>query len=112
MNVAPFTATVNGITVAVTSTASAGVALPTGTGSVVRIVNEGPNIAFVDFASTAAGAVATLPTTGTGASSCLAVLAGEDVLFTRSTSDDLFISAICRAGASATLSVYVGEGSQ
>ena len=111
MNSAPFTATAPGITLAVTSTASTGVALPgvSGQGNVVRIVNEGGSIVFFDLATTLAGAIATLPTTGAGTTDCVAVLPSSDVLFTRNLGD-LYISAICRAAGTATLSIYVGEG--
>ena len=49
------------ITLAVTATAGAGVKIP-GEGKTVRIVNEGPNIAFVAVGGP--NATATLPTTG------------------------------------------------
>lgn len=110
MNSAPFTAGAPGISYSATATVGTGVALPANKGNVIRIVNEGPNIAFFDLAITLAGAIATVPTTGNGTTDCVGVLAGSDVLFTRSPSDDLYISFICRATATAVLTVYVGEG--
>lgn len=108
MIVAPFTATCNGKSVAGTDSSLTAVVLPTGAGNQVRVVNEGPNVCF--FALGAAGVTATLPTTGNGVKTCVAVLAGEDIILTRSPLVDLYISTICRSGGTATLSVYVGEG--
>ena len=104
----PFTATANTKTVAATASALTAVALPTGAGNQVRIVNEGPNICFVALG--AAGVLATLPTTGGGVTTCTPVLAGEDVILTRSPTVDINISTICRASGTATLTVSVGEG--
>lgn len=104
----PFSAASPGITVAATASALTAVALPTGSGNKVRIVNEGPNICFVALGG--ASVAATLPTTGAGVTTCDAVLAGEDIILSRSTLAHTFISTICRASGTATLSVYVGEG--
>lgn len=75
-------------------------------GTQVRIVNEGPNIAFLAFSKR--GAAATLPVAGT-TNTCDAVLSGEDLILTLGP-DDGFISAICRATQTAVLTVYVGIG--
>ena len=72
----------------------------------LRVVNEGPNIAFIAVGKTTA--TATLPT-ATAAKTCDAVLAGEDMILTLSP-NARYISAICRAAGIATLSVYVGRG--
>lgn len=109
----PFAATSLGITVAATSSALTAVALPVGTdvttaGNVVRIVNEGPNICFVALG--AAAVLATLPATGAGVTTCVPVLANSDIVLSRNPLVDRFISTICRASATATLTVQVGEG--
>lgn len=101
-----FTATSKTLPISVTATASASVALP-GQGGTVRIVNEGPNHAFVSIGS--GSQTATLPnSTPTGTST--PVLAGEDVTFSIPNSAVLNISAICRAAGTAILDVQVGEG--
>ena len=107
-NILPFPATAKGITVAATSAALTAVALPTSTGSQIRIVNEGPNACFIALG--VAAVAATLPATGAGVTTCTAVLAGEDVVLTRSPLVDVYISTICRASGTATLTVSVGDG--
>jgi len=96
--------------VSVTSTASASTALP-GSGKFIRIVNEGPNVAFVSIGT--GTQTATLPN-ATATATSTPVLAGEDVAFeipsNISTSTALNISAICRAAGTATLDVQVGDG--
>ena len=112
--------------ISVTSTASASVALPS-IGNSIRIVNEGPNVAFVSIGTGAQ--VATLPN-ATPTATSTPILAGEDVVFTipdvRNTSQvaatppvigsvfgtatPLNISAICRAAGTALLDVQVQEG--
>ena len=104
----PFTATAKGITVAATASALSAVAVPSGAGNQIRIVNEGPNICFVALG--ASSVAATVPTTGAGVTTCTPVMAGEDVILTRSPLVDLYISTICRASGTATLTVHVGEG--
>ena len=109
----PFSATALGITVAATSSALTAVALPVGadttnSGNSIRIVNEGPNICFIALGAT--NVAATLPTTGTGVTTCTPVLSGSDIILTRSPLVDRYISTICRAGGTATLTVQVGEG--
>lgn len=106
--VPPFQTNAPCITISASSTATAAVPLPlAGSGFQMRIVNEGPNVAF--FATSPNGVVlATLPAAGT-TTTCTAILSGEDATFTLS-STDKFISAICRSTQTAVLSVYVGVG--
>lgn len=109
----PFNATSLGITVAATASALTAVALPVGAdittaGNSIRIVNEGPNICFIALGSSSV--LATLPTTGAGVTTCVPILAGEDVILTRNPTSDRYISTICRAAGTATLTVQVGEG--
>ncbi len=97
--------------ISVTATASTSVALPD-SGSYVRIVNEGPNAAFVSIGS--GTQTATLPN-ATSTRTSTPVLAGEDVILGIGPVDFgsasvLNISAICRAANSATLDVQVGVG--
>ena len=94
--------------ISVTSTASTSTALPA-LGGVVRIVNEGPNVAFVSIG--VGSQTATLPNaTPTGTST--PVLAGCDIILSvpNAAGTALNISAICRASGTATLDVQVGEG--
>lgn len=91
--------------IAVTSTASASTALP-GNGNTLRIVNEG---AVPIYFSVGAGAqVATIPTS-TAATTCTAVLQGQDATFAIPAADRLNISVIC--STTSTVQVSVGEGS-
>ena len=109
----PFSASSLGISVAATAAALTAVALPVGTnvttaGNSIRIFNEGPNVCFVALG--ASTVLATLPTTGAGVTTCCPIGIGEDVILTRSPLVDRFISTICRAAGTATLTVQVGEG--
>lgn len=108
MNPNPFSAQSKGISVAVTTTSgsSSSAALPTA-GNSIRVVNAGPNDAFISVGSGAQ--TATAPTTGAGVATCTAVLAGEDTIFGIPNSATLTIAAITATGT-ATLYVYVGEG--
>lgn len=92
---------------AVTTTASASITLP-GTGSVIRIVNEGPNHAYVSIGATTQ--TATVPTT-TATFTSTPILAGTDSTFTLPDGNGsrLQLSAICGTGT-ATLDIQVGEG--
>lgn len=102
----PFSASSKTAPITVTATASTSAALP-GQGNTVRIVNEGPNVAFV---SIGAGAqTATLPN-ATPTATSTPVLAGTDVAFSIPNDAVYNISAICRASGTATLDVSVGEG--
>lgn len=101
----PFMATQKTLPIGVTAAASASVALPNA-GKTLRIVNEGPNVAFI---SVGAGTqTATLPN-ATPNTTSIPIALGDTSL---SIPDDqvLQISAICRAGQTAQLSVQVGEG--
>jgi P pilus assembly chaperone PapD len=92
---------------AVTTTASASITLP-GTGSVVRIVNEGPNHAYVAIGINTQ--TATVPTT-TPTFTSTPILAGTDSTFTIPDGNGvkMQLSAICGTGT-ATLDIQVGEG--
>jgi hypothetical protein len=101
----PFSAQSSSISVSVTSIASTSAALP-GKGNTLRIVNEGPNVCFIHVASGVATAV--LP--GAGAlATCTPIMPGDTSLGIPADAIQN-ISAICRAGQSATLTVQVGEG--
>lgn len=102
----PFSAQSKTKPISVTDTASSSTALP-GQGNTLRVVNEGPNDAFISVGSTAQ--TATLPNSTPTATST-PVLAGSDVSFTIPADSVLNISAICRSGGTATLDVSVGEG--
>lgn len=102
----PFSATSKTLPVSVTATASTSTALP-GQGNSIRIVNEGPNIAFVSIGSGAQ--TATLPN-ATSTATSTPVLNGSDLVFTIPNDAVYNISAICRASGTATLDIQVGEG--
>lgn len=100
--------------ISVTATASSSTALPA-LGSVVRLINEGPNNCFVSIGTGAQ--TATLPN-ATSTATSTPVLAGSDIVLSvpnpgadGTAPTALNISAICRAGGVATLDVQVGEGS-
>lgn len=110
MSLRPILADAQVFSISVTSTASTAalfgktpVANSTNT---VRLVNEGPNRCYIAVGGSTVAA--TVPT-GTAAATATPVLAGEDV-----TLDILpghtYISAICRAGETATLIVQNDEG--
>lgn len=103
----PFSALVKTLDLSVTSTASASGALPS-TGNQVRIVNEGPNVAFVSIG--AAAQTATLPATSSAVATCTPVMPGDTTLTIPDSATVLNVSAICRAGQTARLSIAVGEG--
>lgn len=103
----PFTALAKNLSIAVTATASTSGALPA-QGNSVRIVNEGPNIAFVSIGS--GTQTATLPATSSPVATCTPVLSGSDISLTIPGDAVYNISAICRAAGTATLTVSVGEG--
>lgn len=103
----PFSAQAKTMPISVTATASTSTALP-GSGNVVRIVNEGPNVAFVSIGASAQ--TATLPN-ATAVATSTPVLAGTDVSLSIPGGGTTFnISAICRASGTALLDVQVGEG--
>lgn len=103
---APFQTKAYCITISASATATAAVQLPQG-GQQLRIINEGPNVAFLAFGKSG-NVLATLPVAGQ-TNTCDAVLSGEDELLTRDM-DDNFISAVCRASGTAVLTIYVGVG--
>lgn len=92
--------------IAVTASASSSTALP-GLGNTVRIVNEGPNVAFVSIGS--GTQVATLPN-ATPVATSTPVLPLTDIVLSINSDQIYNISAICRASGTATLDVQVGEG--
>lgn len=102
----PFSAQAKTLPISVTATASSSVALPSA-GSVVRIVNEGPNTAFVSIGE--GSQTATLPN-ATPTATSTPVLAGMDISLSIPAAAVLNISAICRASGTALLDVQVGEG--
>lgn len=72
---------------------------PSGGASVMRIVNAGPNTAFIRFGVGAQTAVAT----------DMPILAGTVEVFTKSPLVDT-VAAICAAAQTATLYITCGEG--
>jgi hypothetical protein len=102
----PFSAIVKTLDISVTATASASTALPS-VGSQVRIVNEGPNVCFIHI--TSGSAIATLPATSSPVNTCTPIMPGDTSLSIPDTGV-YNISAICRTGQTARLSVAVGEG--
>jgi len=106
MFLGPFTAQGNTIGLAVTTTSGAtSVALP-GRGETIRIVNEGPNIAYLSIGVGAQ--VATVPSAVVKATST-PVLAGTDTTFSVPDVANLQIAAICATGTAA-LDIQVGNG--
>lgn len=104
-----FSAQANTTTLSATAVAGAAVQLPFG-GNSVRIVNEGPNIAFIAI-SNRSTVLATLPAIAPGAQTCTPVLSGSDVtLAMENGTAPNYISAICRAAGTAVLSISTGEG--
>lgn len=105
-----FSAQATTIGIAATATASTPALLPFSCGS-LRIVNEGPNVAFVAVA--ASSTAATLPGAVPGATTCTPVLASSDVTLSIAGGPGgqaQYISAVCRAAGTAALSVSMGEG--
>lgn len=103
----PFTAQCKTLSISASSTASTSIALPNASNS-VRIVNEGPNIAFVSIG--AGTQTATLPSASVPVATCTPILASEDVILSIPSDAIYNISAICRSTQTAVLSVQVGEG--
>lgn len=102
----PFSAQSKTLDISVTSTASTSGALP-GQGNTLRIVNEGPNVAFISVGT--GTQTATLPATSSPVATCTPVMPGDTSLGIAS--DQVYnISAITRSGQTARLSVSVGEG--
>lgn len=101
-----FSAQSPGFAVSATATASTAVQLPQMCSS-VRIVNEGPNIAFVAIGPTSS-TTATLPAAG-ATNTCTPIPVG-DVTLSISNQGQQWISAICRAAGTAVMTVQMGEG--
>lgn len=106
MNVQPFNAQAKTLQIAVTSTASTSKALPA-LGNVIRIVNEGPNTAYISIGTGAQ--TATVPSTTTAVATSTPVMSGEDCTFSIP-AEQQNISAICSGSGTATINVQVGEG--
>lgn len=77
-------------------------------GNTLRVVNEGPNAAFIAVGDTSAASIAVVPADG-GVLSCF-VAAGADVTFSIPSDSAKFVSAICRTGT-AVMEFYAGESS-
>jgi len=92
--------------ISVTATASTSTRLP-GQGNSIRIVNEGPNVAFVSIGE--GTQTATLPN-ATATATSTPILSGSDITLSIPNDAVYNISAICRATGTATLDVQVGEG--
>jgi|SRR5213595_1994862 len=102
----PFSANVSCINVAVTTTASASVALPAANRN-VRLVNEGPSHCYISIGIGAQ--TATLPGS-TPARTATPILAGTDIVLGIPDSTNIQqISAICRTGT-ATLNIQLDGG--
>lgn len=102
-----FSAGAPGITHAVTATASTAAALPAGGGNSIRVVNESADIAFIALGDSSVAA--TLPAAGE-TRTCTPVLPGGEIIMRRDPIKHTYISAICRATKTATLTVHVSEG--
>lgn len=100
-----FSCQAKSLPISVTSTASASTALPS-KGNSIRIVNEGPFVAFISVGSGAQ--VATLPN-ATPTVTSVPVMPGDTSLSIDPTAIQN-ISAVCRASQTATLTVQVSEG--
>lgn len=110
----PFTAQAPALGINASAAASTSIAVP-GVGNTIRIVNEGPNIAFVSIGVGAQ--VATVPSAVTPVATSTPVPVGDITLTIPATMNQfpatptpLQISAICRATQTAVLTVQVGEG--
>lgn len=105
----PFDARAITLAIAGTSTSSASQALPA-QGNILRMVNEGPNNCYVAITHNGVSATATLPVTSSPVNTCTPIMAGEDISLTIPNYEILNIAIICRAAATCTLLVSVGEG--
>lgn len=102
----PFRADQSSFSISVTSTASTGAAFGNAPAvnsdnTTVRIVNEGPNRAYIAVGSSTVAA--TVPS-GTAASTATPILPGEDITVSV-IPGHTHISAICRSSETATLIV-------
>lgn len=114
----PFSPVSNTFTLNATAVASTAFQAPTGSGSQCRIVNTGPNPAFITWAiappigsgSTATAAV--LPTAGNPpGTSQYGVRIMANTVETVTIPQNAFISAICAAAQTAVIDFTFGEGS-
>jgi hypothetical protein len=101
----PFTAGAQCFSVALTTVSSTSVVLPNA-GDTIRLVNEGPNTAYVSIGT--GPQVATVPG-AVAANTCTPVLAGSDVTFSIPPSNAVQLAAVVAQG-SALLNVQVGNG--
>lgn len=102
----PISAQVVNLAIACTSTASTSQSLP-GIGNIIRVVNEGPDHAYISVG--VGSQTATVPATSSPTVTCTPILAGSDVSFSIPNAQ-LSVSAVCRAAKTSTLIVSVGEG--
>lgn len=108
MNLSPFSAAVKTVSVAASAVATASAALPS-SGNQIRLMNEGPNVAFIAIGSGAQ--TATLPAATAGASTVTSVpVPVGDVTLTIDSSAVLNFSVVCRAAQTAQVNIQVGEG--
>lgn len=105
MEIDLISAQVRSMRVNVTTTASASAPLPN-FGSSLRVVNEGDVPAY--FSVSASMAVAVLPS-GSAQWGCVAVLPGQDTVFSLPPEDIMNFSAICASGTT-SLVISVGSG--
>lgn len=104
MNVQPFNATAKAVGLLVTSSASASAALPN-SGSVLRVVNYGTDVAFLSVGTAAQTAVIA---DGTARATSTPILGGTDVVF--SIAGDSVLNYSLVSPTSANVVLQVGEG--
>lgn len=109
MNQTPFSVQAQTFGISATGVASAAVQMGVRANG-VRIVNEGPNVAFVAIGNSAA-VLATVPGAAPGAVTSTPVPPGTDQIFSMGfDAAPNWVSAICRNGGTAALSITPGEG--
>ncbi len=89
-----------------TATASSSTALPA-IGKKVRLVNPGPNNAFISIGP--GSQTATLPNS-TPTNTSTPILAGTDIVLELENEAQMYISGICATGQTATIYASVGDG--
>lgn len=104
-----FSAHAVGERISATTTSAATSTQLDGTGSSIRIVNLGPDTAYVSIGYGAQ--TATIPTTGVGKRTCCTVLAGSDITLglANSQNETMQIAALTASGT-ASLDVFVSNG--
>ncbi len=105
-NVQPFPANAKSILVSVTASASSSAALP-GQGACLRVVNLGPNEAYLAISGGTATAV--VPT-GIGNANATAIINGADEVLGIPSDQVYNFSLICNTGKTATVILAVSEG--